>query len=1449
MNSYRAHIRSFLLAMVFVLAAIVIATPASASAAAKLSAPNLFQASSNLGYVGLAWDLDYDDTGDRPVSPDEKLIDHFNVYCDGRLVACIDVNAVIEDVSWTDNSRSHYWYYSYDPGDRWALHNFQVSSVAQDGTEGHLSETWSAEAESDGVEVVAHQASAGKDAVGLDFKALAYYGLKRFDLWRSQGKTPPDTNATPYAVIPTNSQGDSGSWDYWDKNVPADGNYTYTYTVRATDSQGTESNFYTFSVIHSSKGDNPSLNPPYVDYELVNNTTPTLTFTAYTWASSGYPATYRFYRNGKQVGSSFKGTGGSKSFSDTPTTDGTYIYRVDMEVAGFTVRGREYTFTRNTKPADLPSKPDAPSLVGRLDSEHMVMLAWTPAATGGKVEGYHIYRKDADAFVEGTYRRSGYFYQWGLNRYLDVPAGTTAFTDIGIPGATDAYLGDYNLGRLTSVWWGDQNAPHEYYVTAYNDFGESAPSNVVTFPYANGDYPANGDTAAPGAPTITRAWVEWEDASNSDYYVEQGIFDENPGYNIRVAWDESADAATTVSSYRATFDDGGDYVYDDSVPRYGLLNGLHVQDGASEYSPLHHVYAGDEDDFNKDFTVIMYAENEAGATPSAPVTVQVDGPPLIQTKYENSAAIVRWTDPVFSTATVTGWELYRRPEHGLFSKVGDFGADVYEYADADVLDGWTYDYYVVAKTSEGDRRSVTASRLISKGDGAGEKVSAPTNLAATVINGRLVLSWDRPADESIYVSFYIAEFNFPGSDEWVTSPYAAAYGGYEGMTFDDVSDLVDKDMQVRVYAESNGGGGESERSEPVSFRITSEQAATHVEGRPGTVLISGEAGEGWCKITWSTSTDAKKPLATEYRIKRYDTEYGTYGDYATIGIVAAKGEGSYDYEYVDRYVENGRTYQYMVYPANSGTEALVDANYDYVTLSPTAKTHDQQVAEMVAEIIESLPEPADVTVDDVELIGEVAEIWDGLSSEQQRLVKEIDRSLPKKLADDIAAAEELALLERYAELVAPLQARIDALPDQDAVTAEDAKTIRSVRAEYDALRPEEAKRAVRTARLEAAERGLADIDAATAVAAQIEVLPEAGEITLDDVGAVRAARAALDALTEAQRARVDSVLVDKLSALEDAIAKLRGRGIWTRLSGNGRYDTMAQIVQCGFPKTSDWAVVATGDDFPDALAASSLAGALDCPVILTAKKSLSPRAESELKRLEVKSVYIIGGTGTVSEAVESAIKALGIEVSRAQGSNRQATSVDILRRVSDSGAVGTVVIATGYNFADALAVGPWCYARQAPILLTNKGGKLSDEQVRAIKGLGTVTRVVIVGGTSPVSDSVKTQLGSSYEYVRLAGADRYKTAAEIAEFEIADGMSVTNMAVATGDNFPDALAGAALCGHNGSVLSLASKKGNVSAPTRTLSGGRELQVDEGYVLGGTGSVPDSVMDQLRDITK
>ena len=311
-------------------------------------------------------------------------------------------------------------------------------------------------------------------------------------------------------------------------------------------------------------------------------------------------------------------------------------------------------------------------------------------------------------------------------------------------------------------------------------------------------------------------------------------------------------------------------------------------------------------------------------------------------------------------------------------------------------------------------------------------------------------------------------------------------------------------------------------------------------------------------------------------------------------------------------------------------------------------------------------------------------------------------------------------------------------------------------------------------------------------------------------------------------------------------AIVRGTGGWKRLAGRDRYDTMAAIVQERF-LSANWAVVAYGQNFPDALAAAPLAGRYSCPVILTEGGSLSTQARSELERLRVRHVYIMGGTSVVSQNVEAELSAMSIEVKRVAGADRQQTSAKALQELASTRPT-TVVVATGTSYADTLSIGPWCYRDVAPILLTGWDGKLTDEQVKAIKACSSVTNVVIVGGTNAVSSDVEKQL-SGYRVERLAGADRYATSALVAKWEMQRGMGVFHVAVATGANFPDALAGAALCGSTESVLllSLATEYGSVAL--RDVLAPHAAEVSQGYVLGGESAVPRGTLDYLRQLTQ
>jgi len=249
----------------------------------------------------------------------------------------------------------------------------------------------------------------------------------------------------------------------------------------------------------------------------------------------------------------------------------------------------------------------------------------------------------------------------------------------------------------------------------------------------------------------------------------------------------------------------------------------------------------------------------------------------------------------------------------------------------------------------------------------------------------------------------------------------------------------------------------------------------------------------------------------------------------------------------------------------------------------------------------------------------------------------------------------------------------------------------------------------------------------------------------------------------------------------------------TRLAGATRYGTAAAIAGHSAFTAPKTAIVATGENFPDALAASGLAGVNHpAPIVLTQRDTYTSDAKSALGALKskgVSAVTIVGGTLAVSKSVEDAIKADGFTVTRQAGADRYATASAIATAMGTIGSVGgnkTALIATGENFPDALAGGPAAYAANLPILLVTRDA-IPSSTSSAISSLG-IKHAVILGGTAVVSDAVKGQLDTATGTAsdRFAGVNRYGTAAAVGTWE-KDTLSfpLTDVVAATGNNFPD----------------------------------------------------------------
>lgn len=304
------------------------------------------------------------------------------------------------------------------------------------------------------------------------------------------------------------------------------------------------------------------------------------------------------------------------------------------------------------------------------------------------------------------------------------------------------------------------------------------------------------------------------------------------------------------------------------------------------------------------------------------------------------------------------------------------------------------------------------------------------------------------------------------------------------------------------------------------------------------------------------------------------------------------------------------------------------------------------------------------------------------------------------------------------------------------------------------------------------------------------------------------------------------------------------------LSGTTRYGTMYKSVNAYqyekniLGKTTNTVIIASGQQFPDALSASALAGVRGAPILLTEPNYLPTETTSLLMDIEPSRIIIVGGTSAVSSGVAFQIRnAAGTDavISRVSGSDRIQTAL----KIYDAGKTSwgkTAIVASSASFADSLSMSPYAYKTKSPIFLVDpKSGKLTSEAMKRLTA-GKFTQIIIVGGTAAVPSSVTKQLkAKKLNVVRWQGSDRYQTSQAIARNSVKAGvLNARYTGIATGEVFADALSAGSLLGLQGGPLVLmAHSKAGLSAT------GGFLTEQKGTIrnltfFGGTAALPQSV---------
>ncbi len=309
---------------------------------------------------------------------------------------------------------------------------------------------------------------------------------------------------------------------------------------------------------------------------------------------------------------------------------------------------------------------------------------------------------------------------------------------------------------------------------------------------------------------------------------------------------------------------------------------------------------------------------------------------------------------------------------------------------------------------------------------------------------------------------------------------------------------------------------------------------------------------------------------------------------------------------------------------------------------------------------------------------------------------------------------------------------------------------------------------------------------------------------------------------------------------------------WKRLWGNSAFDTMSTIVKAGWTQTGGTVIIATADNFPDALSASGAAGQLNAPILLVHKHSLPGQTRNELARLKPARVIIAGGTGAITSNVEKAIQSTtGVKPERRWGQEAPDTAAALNEAVFGTKS-SVAIVATSRSFYDALSAAPLSYAKGYPIFLTDGLNTISNATVASMKRCG-IKQVIVVGGAKgAVSDKVVSKLRNNGITMmkRLWGQTHYDTSRAIANWGIGHGMNANKIGVATSYDYVDALCGAALCGKNNAVLVLADdvNGSNVDSGNVSVVKANKSAIKTGYVFGGRNAVGIPTFNIINNTT-
>lgn len=265
-------------------------------------------------------------------------------------------------------------------------------------------------------------------------------------------------------------------------------------------------------------------------------------------------------------------------------------------------------------------------------------------------------------------------------------------------------------------------------------------------------------------------------------------------------------------------------------------------------------------------------------------------------------------------------------------------------------------------------------------------------------------------------------------------------------------------------------------------------------------------------------------------------------------------------------------------------------------------------------------------------------------------------------------------------------------------------------------------------------------------------------------------------------------------------------------------------------RSAEAVVIVRSDSYADALAATPLAVAKRAPLLFTGRAELNDATLDEVTRVLApgKTVFLLGGVRALSETIPARLASWDYKTVRLFGANRFETAVAVATR--GLGSPGTVILTTGFDFADALAAGAAAAKIKGAVLLTD-GGKMPAATAGYLRARRPVRYAL--GGQAARADR---------QARAMAGADRYETSVLAAKrFFIRPGV----IGVASGLTYPDALTGGVHVAMSGGPLLLVPPTGSLPVAVKIYLRPAPTDAPALFLYGGEKSVEPAVAAALQ----